>query len=344
MPGQAWTTLYRRGVGSEQPRHSQAALQWIDYEAKKHNYPRVQHAGNGPEVPLGQRHIPVDGYNGESGTVFQYYGCLFHGHDCGLATKSGDTWLGTEASDRRLSTEEIERYLEQTCGYTVVTIWECQWQALKRQDPEAAKQVAANPAITLEPSRLPVPESHTAWVLQAIKEGEIFGLALMDIHTPAHLRDKFRDLPPIFKTCEVSRDDVGEHMRAFCEPTGSLARPRRMLISSYFAVKTLIPTPLQRWYLQQGLEVTRPDLLMQYQPDILNTVPVTYRIIDVSGEDVSGNFYGPELQKITPPEYFDVEAVLDTRRKHGRTEYLVKWANYPASFNSWETDLITPVA
>ena len=78
--------------------------------------------------------------------------------------------------------------------------------------------------------------------------------------------------------------------------------------------------------------------------DILNTVPVTYRIMDVSGEDVSGTFYGPELQKITPPDYFDVEAVLDTRRKHGRTEYLVKWANYPASFNSWETDLITPVA
>ena len=251
---------------SSGPRHSQAALQWIDYEAKKHNYPRVQHAGNGPEVRLGQRHIPVDGYHGESGTVFQYYGCLFHGHDCRLATESGDAWLGTEASDRRQSTEEIEQYLEQTCGYTVVTIWECQWQALKRQDPEAAKQVAANPPITLEPSRLPVPGSDTASVLQAIKEGEIFGLALVDIHTPAHLRDKFRDLPPIFKTCEVSRDDVGEHMRAFCERTGSLARPRRMLISSYFAVKTLIPTPLLRWYLQQGLEVTRLYLLMQYQP------------------------------------------------------------------------------
>ena len=78
--------------------------------------------------------------------------------------------------------------------------------------------------------------------------------------------------------------------------------------------------------------------------DILNTVPVTYRIMDVRGEDVSGTFYGLELQKITPPDYFDVEAVLDTRRKHGRMEYLVKWANYPASFNSWETDLITPVA
>ena len=101
---------------SSGPRHSQVALQWIDYEAKKHNYPRVQHAGSGPEVRRGQRHTPVDGYHGESVTVFQYYGCLFHGHDCRLATESGDAWLSTEASDRRQSTEEIEQYLEQTCG------------------------------------------------------------------------------------------------------------------------------------------------------------------------------------------------------------------------------------
>ena len=125
---------------------------------------------------------------------------------------------------------------------------------------------SCQPRFTLEPSRLPVPGSDTASVLQAIKEGEIFGLALVDIHMPAHLRDKFRDLPPIFKTCEVSRDDVGEKMRAFCERTGSLARPRRMLNGGYFAVKSLIPTPLLRWYLQQGLEVTRLYLLRQYQP------------------------------------------------------------------------------
>lgn len=78
--------------------------------------------------------------------------------------------------------------------------------------------------------------------------------------------------------------------------------------------------------------------------NILNTVPVTYRITDAGGDKVIGTFYGAELQKVIPPDYFDVEAILDTRRRRGKTEYLVKWAGYPTSFNSWETELIRSVA
>ena len=73
---------------------------------------------------------------------------------------------------------------------------------------------------------------------------------------------------------------------------------------------------------------------------VLDTTPLTYVVADASGEAIKGSFYGPELQRVTPPDYFDVEAVLDTRRRRGRTEYLVKWAGYPASFNSWETDVV----
>ena len=126
--------------GRSGPRHSQASLQWLAYEAVKLGYQDIQHAGNGPEVRVGQRHIPVDGYHAVSTTVFQFYGCVFHGHGCTLTRASADAWLGSEASDRRKSTDEIEHYLEDTCGYTLVTIWECQWEALKRNDPEAWQQ------------------------------------------------------------------------------------------------------------------------------------------------------------------------------------------------------------
>ena len=77
---------------------------------------------------------------------------------------------------------------------------------------------------------------------------------------------------------------------------------------------------------------------------VQNTAPVTYRITDTRGEELSGSFYGLELQKVTPPDYYDVETILDRRQRNGKTEYLVKWSGYPASFNSWETDLVTPVA
>ena len=66
--------------------------------------------------------------------------------------------------------------------------------------------------------------------------------------------------------------------------------------------------------------------------DILNTKPVTYRVVDLQGEAVTGSFYEPELQKTTQ-EIFRIDEVIyrDNRRKRA----LVKWSGYPDQFNSW---------
>ena len=77
---------------------------------------------------------------------------------------------------------------------------------------------------------------------------------------------------------------------------------------------------------------------------VRDTNPVTYVMADAGSEPIKGTFYGPELQKVTLPDYFDVESILDTRRGGNVTEYLVKWAGYPASFNSWERDWSGSVA
>lgn len=70
------------------------------------------------------------------------------------------------------------------------------------------------------------------------------------------------------------------------------------------------------------------------------TIPVTYRLNDTSGELIRGSFYAPELQRVQPPDLYEIEAVLDQRKRRGKTEYLVKWLGYPTSFNSWESDLV----
>ena len=68
--------------------------------------------------------------------------------------------------------------------------------------------------------------------------------------------------------------------------------------------------------------------------------PVTYVVADAADEPIKGTFYGSELQKFMPPDYFDVESILDTHRRGNTTEHLVKWAGYPASFNSWDSDVV----
>jgi hypothetical protein len=72
--------------------------------------------------------------------------------------------------------------------------------------------------------------------------------------------------------------------------------------------------------------------------------PPTYILKDLAGEEIKGKFYEQEIQPIIhkADDAFVVERVLKTRRIGTRTEYFVKWRNYPDKFNSW-VDNITPI-
>ena len=63
---------------------------------------------------------------------------------------------------------------------------------------------------------------------------------------------------------------------------------------------------------------------------IKNTIPWTYVIDDINGEEITGTFYEKELQKIDQQE-FRIEKVI---KKKGDKLY-VKWKGYDNSFNSW---------
>ena len=63
---------------------------------------------------------------------------------------------------------------------------------------------------------------------------------------------------------------------------------------------------------------------------IKNTVPWTYVINDLNGEEITRSFYGKELQKTNQKE-FKIEKVL----KNKRDKLYVKWEGYDDRFNSW---------
>src|SRR6267154_553973 len=71
--------------------------------------------------------------------------------------------------------------------------------------------------------------------------------------------------------------------------------------------------------------------------------PPTYILKDLAGEEIKGKFYEQEIQPILQKtdDTFIVERVLKTRRRGRRTEYFVKWRNYPDKFNSWVDNIQT---
>ena len=74
-------------------------------------------------------------------------------------------------------------------------------------------------------------------------------------------------------------------------------------------------------------------------------IPV-YRVADLVDEDVTGGFYTGELQKVIVNEndYYKIEKILRKRKRKGRTEYLVRWLNFPPKFDQWvDSSQLSPI-
>jgi hypothetical protein len=70
------------------------------------------------------------------------------------------------------------------------------------------------------------------------------------------------------------------------------------------------------------------------------TDPPTYKLKDYNEQIIVGSFYEPELQLVTDTGVYEVEEILKTRDRNGKTEYFVSWKGYPRSAASWVQDLI----
>jgi hypothetical protein len=72
---------------------------------------------------------------------------------------------------------------------------------------------------------------------------------------------------------------------------------------------------------------------------ILDTVPVMYKVRDYQDDEIQGSFYGAELQKIVRPAQYAIERIIRTRRVRGRLQHFVKWLGYGPEHNSWIDNL-----
>ncbi|GMF09065.1 unnamed protein product [Phytophthora lilii] len=94
-----------------------------------------------------------------------------------------------------------------------------------------------------------------------IRSDKAFGFLECDIRTPEHLKQYFGEMTPIFKNVLIdctNESVIGKHMFDQNEARKqSRAKPARKLIGSYFGEKILIYTPLLKWYLSHGMEITK---------------------------------------------------------------------------------------
>jgi len=99
MPNGSYTRR-REKTGFKKESSIKMASEWLEWEAEQRGI-QIRHQMNGTEKRIGDRKLPVDGFHADGSTIFQFYGCYWHGHRCYLTR-------GKERNEKRnKSMEEL---------------------------------------------------------------------------------------------------------------------------------------------------------------------------------------------------------------------------------------------
>ena len=255
------------------------ALEWLRYIEYTKQI-KLKHQLNGGEVAIGGRRILVDGFCVQTGNIYNFNGCYWHGHNCNLTLKMN----ADEKQNRETRTKRVYKYLT-TLGYKVTIMTECEWLQIKQ---------STNVVNILKQWAIPKPNYNQATltetaILQQIVNGTIFGLIQVDIITPTSLKEYFKEMTPIFKNVDVTVKDCGVYMAKFIEDYKITKTTQRMLIGSYFGKEILLGTPLLKWYIKHGLKVVKIYNVIQYVPhktfkDFTHEVTCARRTGDLNSE------------------------------------------------------------
>ena len=97
-------------------------------------------------------------------------------------------------------------------GSYVVERWECQWRDMKKTNRQLQHLIATEVRRSLDQVKIMSPER----ILSEVRNERLSGCKVC----------------PIFKNIDISRDDIGEFMKAYAEKHNIVAQPLRSLIGS----------------------------------------------------------------------------------------------------------------
>ena len=122
-----------------------------------------------------------------------------------------------EKGVKRREYDECRRKFLLESGFKVCEIWECDWWKTVKKNVDGAGDYMK----TIHPYKKPISENK---LIEDIKSGLRFGVVDCSIEVPESLREKFSAIPPNFKNCEVSLEDIGPHMKDFAHKQNLLKK------------------------------------------------------------------------------------------------------------------------
>ena len=102
-------------------------------------------------------------------------------------------------------------------------------------------------------------------LIQNVLNDKLFGFFQVDIEVPEQLRKHFSEFSPLFILSEVPEDQIPQHMKDYKINTGrKKIKNNKKLLGVMKADKILLYSPLLKWYLNHGLQVTKIHKYISY--------------------------------------------------------------------------------
>ena len=110
-------------------------------------------------------------------------------------------------------------------------------------------------------------EASEAEIIHNVLNDKLFGFFQVDIEVPEQLREHFSEFCPLFVISEVPEDQIPQHMQDYKINTGrKKIKNNKKLLGVMKAEKILLYSPLLKWYLNHGLQVTKIHKYISYTP------------------------------------------------------------------------------
>jgi hypothetical protein len=240
------------------PGCSLEGLQWLTYQEQTN--PILQNNRNPIKLEQkyyrGEKQIgdyTIDGYAQINGVqhFFEYLGCFFHPNcpfvDCkSHGVGSDPVW-------------KIKKSFLKSQG-VLHTIRGCEWQKIVR---------------TLNLRYHPTPDLPQIMnsfgseknIIDGIADNELFGFAVVDVNCPSRVFEaiKWLNFPPIIQRQLITEDMISPYMLGRCKDR-NYKLPQSTLIQTFNAKQILLYTPLIRFYMKLGLEISNVSQFVQYKP------------------------------------------------------------------------------
>jgi G:T-mismatch repair DNA endonuclease (very short patch repair protein) len=128
-------------------RQSVEALQWRAYIGRTRN--NIIHDGNGREVHLpGVSNVKVDGYCAMTREVLLYLGCFWYGWQC-MCIRHKRIGNTEETLLSRYGETQARFHKIRDAGYTVVSIWRCEFKKPLCDNPDLKNENCSQPYVNI---------------------------------------------------------------------------------------------------------------------------------------------------------------------------------------------------